>query len=306
MKFFKRAQHSGFLIPDFSHSVKHFEHSNCKILDGKILSANFVEQAQKLRLGKKIPCLSVILVGEDPASQVYVNNKIKIFKESGFESQSFFISSSDANEEHLCNLIDKLNHDKNVDGILVQLPLPKHLNTEKILNCIFPKKDVDGFLAHNLGNLATGELNSAIACTPFGIMAMLFSYGINPSGKNAVVVGRSNIVGKPMSLLLLSVDATVTMAHSKTQNLKEICKNADILVAAAGQPELIRQDFVKPGSVVIDVGIHRKVDGKLCGDVHQDVKKIASAMSPVPGGVGPMTIAMLMLNTALAAWEYHS
>lgn len=290
-------------MPDFSSTVKNFEQSNCKILDGKILSANFVKQAQNLRLGKKVPCLAVILAGDDPASQVYVNNKIKIFKESGFESQSFFISNSEATEEKLFHIIEKLNLDKNVDGILVQLPLPKGLNTEKILNYISPSKDVDGFLAHNLGSLATGEFNSAIACTPFGVMAMLYTYGINPSGKNAVVVGRSNIVGKPMSLLLLSADATVTIAHSKTQNLKEICKNADILIAAAGQPEMITKDFVKPGSIVIDVGIHRKVDGKLCGDVHHDVRSVASAMSPVPGGVGPMTIAMLMLNTALAAWE---
>ncbi len=303
MKFFKRAQQSGFIIPDFSSSVKKFEQSNCKILDGKSLSANFVEQAQNLRLGKKIPCLAVILAGEDPASQVYVNNKIKIFKESGFESQSFFISISDSTEEKLFNIISKLNQDENVDGILVQLPLPKGLNTEKILNYISPKKDVDGFLAHNLGSLATGEFNSAIACTPFGVMTMLYTYGINPSKKHAVVIGRSNIDGKPMSLLLLSADATVTIAHSKTQNLKEICKSADILIAAAGQPEMITKDFVKPEAVVIDVGIHRKVNGKLCGDVHQDVKSVASAMSPVPGGVGPMTIAMLMLNTALSAWE---
>ncbi len=303
MKFFKRAQQSGFIIPDFSNTVKNFEQSNCKILDGKSLSANFVGQAQKLRLGKKVPCLAVILAGEDPASQVYVNNKIKIFKDSGFESQSFFISISDAKEEKFFDIISKLNLDENVDGILVQLPLPKGLNTEKILNYISPKKDVDGFLAHNLGSLATGEFNSAIACTPLGIMAMLYTYGIDPSKKHAVVIGRSNIVGKPMSLLLLSADATVTIAHSKTQNLKEICKNADILIAAAGQPEMVTKDFVKPDAVVIDVGIHRKVNGKLCGDVQQDVKSVASAMSPVPGGVGPMTIAMLMLNTALSAWE---
>lgn len=303
MKFFKRAQQSGFVIPDFSSTIKNFEQSNCKILDGKALSVNFIEQAQKLRLGKKIPCLAVILAGEDPASQVYVNNKIKIFKESGFESQSFFISNSEATEEKLFTIIENLNNDININGILVQLPLPKSLNTEKILNYISPKKDVDGFLAHNLGSLATGEFHSAIACTPFGIMVMLATYGINPSGKNAVVVGRSNIVGKPMGLLLLSANATVTIAHSKTQNLKEICKNADILIAAAGQPEMITKDFVKPGAIIIDVGIHRKVDGKLCGDVHHDARTVASAISPVPGGVGPMTIAMLMLNTALSAWE---
>ena len=195
-----------------------------------------------------------------------------------------------------------MNFDGNVDGILVQLPLPKKLNSEKILNTIIPQKDVDGFQTHNIGSLATGEFNGAIACTPFGIMAMLYSYGITISGKNAVVIGRSNIVGKPMGLLLLSADATVTLAHSKTKNLNEICKNADILVAAAGQSQMITKDFIKPGAIVIDVGIHRKENGKLCGDVHDNVKEIASALSPVPGGVGPMTIAMLMVNTAIAAW----
>ncbi|APJ05102.1 bifunctional methylenetetrahydrofolate dehydrogenase/methenyltetrahydrofolate cyclohydrolase [Silvanigrella aquatica] len=276
------------------------------MLDGKILSANFVEQSQNLRRDKKIPCLAVILIGEDSASKVYVNNKIKIFKEAGFESKSFLISSDEAHEEKIIELIQTLNHDKQIDGILVQLPLPKGLNTEKILNSITLSKDVDGFLAHNLGSLATGEFKNAIACTPFGIMAMLFTYGIPLSGKNAVVVGRSNIVGKPMSLLLLSADATVTIAHSKTQNLKQLCQNADILIAAAGQPEFITSEYIKSGAVVIDVGIHRKSDGKLCGDVGFDVKNIAGALTPVPGGVGPMTIAMLMLNTALSAWNKNN
>ncbi|KAB8036095.1 bifunctional methylenetetrahydrofolate dehydrogenase/methenyltetrahydrofolate cyclohydrolase [Silvanigrella paludirubra] len=303
MKFFKRARNSGFIIPDFSNSVKYFDNTKCKILDGKLLSSHFVTQAQNLRSGRKIPCLAVILAGDNPASQVYVNNKIKIFKEAGFESQSFFISKEESTEKKLFQTIDMLNKDDNVDGILVQLPLPNGLNTENILNRILPQKDVDGFLAHNLGTLATGELNSAIACTPFGVMALLYAYGIDPSGKNTVVIGRSNIVGKPMSLLLLSADATVTIAHSKTQNLIQICQNADILVAAAGQPEMVTKDFIKKDAIVIDVGIHRKENRKLCGDTHQNVKEIASALTPVPGGVGPMTIAMLMLNTALAAWN---
>ena len=291
------------MIPDFSNSEKYFENTNCKILDGKLLSNHFVAQAQNLRSARKIPCLAVILAGDNPASQVYVKNKIKIFNEAGFQSQSFFIHKDESNYEKLFQIIDKLNCDNNVDGILVQLPLPKNLNTEIILNRILPQKDVDGFLAHNLGTLATGELNSAIACTPFGVMALLYAYGINPSGKNVVVIGRSNIVGKPMSLLLLSADATVTMCHSKTQNLKQFCQNADILIAAAGQPEMVTKEFIKPNAVVIDVGIHKKENGKLCGDVHSNVTEIASAISPVPGGVGPMTIAMLMLNTALAAWN---
>lgn len=303
MKFFKRARESGFVIPDFSNSVKYFENTNCKILDGKMLSTHFVTQAQNLRAEKKIPCLAVILAGDNPASQVYVNNKIKIFKEAGFESQSFFIPKEEASEKKLFQMIDELNLDSNVDGILIQLPLPNGLNTDKILNRILPQKDVDGFLAHNIGTLATGELNSAIACTPFGVMTLLYAYGINPSGKNAVVIGRSNIVGKPMSLLLLTSDATVTIAHSKTQNLAHICRNADIIIAAAGQPEMVTKDFIKKDAIIVDVGIHRKENGKLCGDVDQSVKEIASAITPVPGGVGPMTIAMLMLNTALAAWN---
>ncbi|WP_425483334.1 bifunctional 5,10-methylenetetrahydrofolate dehydrogenase/5,10-methenyltetrahydrofolate cyclohydrolase [Fluviispira multicolorata] len=271
-------------------------------MDGKTLSTNLISQAKTLKDGKKVPCLAVILAGENPASHVYVKNKIKIFKEAGFDSQSYIISSDEISEEKIISLILSLNKDKNVDGILVQLPLPKTINTEKILNAISPHKDVDGFLAHSIGTLATGEFTNAIACTPFGILAMLVSYGIEISGKNSVVVGRSNIVGKPMSLLLLSSDATVTMAHSKTKDLKQICKNADILIAAAGQPELIDKSYIKENAVIIDVGIHRKENGKLCGDVHSNVKEIAYSLSPVPGGVGPMTIAMLMLNTALAAW----
>ncbi len=302
MKFFSRAQKTGFVIPDLSKTAAFYEGTNCKIMNGKALSAQFISQAQTLRNGKKIPCLAVILAGDNPASHVYVKNKIKIFNEAGFESQSFYLSSADTSEEKIISIIHKLNNDKNVDGILVQLPLPKNVNVEKILNEILPEKDVDGFLAQSIGSLATGEFTHAIACTPFGVLAMLYSYGVEISGKNAVVVGRSNIVGKPMSLLLLSADATVTIAHSKTKQLKEICQNADILIAAIGKPEFIDKSYIKKNAVVVDVGIHRKENGKLCGDVHTNVTEVAQALSPVPGGVGPMTIAMLMLNTALAAW----
>ncbi|MES2614989.1 MAG: bifunctional 5,10-methylenetetrahydrofolate dehydrogenase/5,10-methenyltetrahydrofolate cyclohydrolase [Bdellovibrionota bacterium] len=281
-----------------------FENSSCQILDGKLLSQHFVQQAKMLVSQKKIvPKLAVILVGENPASQVYVNNKIKLFREAGFESQSYFYKGNEISEQALIECIEALNHDEGVHGILIQLPLPAHFNQDKILSAISAKKDVDGFLAQNIGALACGHFSQAIACTPFGVMALLYSYGIPVEGRHAVVVGRSNIVGKPMGLLLLGANATVTFAHSKTSNLKEICQSADILIAAAGKPELITKDFVKPGCVVVDVGIHKKSDGKLCGDVHQNAREVASAMSPVPGGVGPMTIAMLMVNTSLAAWN---
>ncbi|WGL59477.1 bifunctional 5,10-methylenetetrahydrofolate dehydrogenase/5,10-methenyltetrahydrofolate cyclohydrolase [Pigmentibacter sp. JX0631] len=303
MKAFKRAESNGFIIPDLTLESAYFENTNCKILDGKKLSNNFVQQSQALISARKIPCLAVILVGSDPASKVYVNNKIKIFKEAGFLSKSFILNEADYSEQDIINLIISLNKDENIDGILVQLPLPKKYNSINILNTIDSHKDVDGFLAHNMGSLATGEFNTAIACTPFGVMVLLHAYGIQLAGKHAVVIGRSNIVGKPMGLLLLSDDATVTLAHSKTKNLKEICKSADVIVAAAGQPEILTSDYVSNGAIVVDVGIHRKIDGKLCGDVHSSVKEKASALTPVPGGVGPMTIAMLLLNTALSAWD---
>lgn len=303
MKAFKRAQDSGFILPDFSSEVRYFENTQCRILDGKNLSNNLISQAQQLRDNRKIPCLAVILIGNNPASQVYVNNKIKIFKEAGFLSKSFFLSETDTSQEQIIKLIYELNDNPEIDGILVQLPLPQKYQAEHILTAIAPAKDVDGFLAHNMGSLATGELNTAVACTPFGIMVMLHAYGIDLRGKHAVVIGRSNIVGKPMGLLLLTDDATVTISHSKTKNLTQICKSADIVIAAAGQPEMLTKDYISPNTVVIDVGIHRKADGKLCGDVHPNVKEVAGALSPVPGGVGPMTIAMLLLNTALAAWQ---
>ncbi len=303
MKAFNRAQNAGFILPSLVNEIKYFPDTNCKILDGKILSSHFINQAQLLRNNRKSPCLAVLLIGDNPASKVYVNNKIKIFKEAGFLSETFFLAEAETSEKQVIQLLEQLNTNINIDGILVQLPLPKKYNSEAILNSIAPQKDVDGFLAHNMGSLATGELNTAIACTPFGIMAMLHSYGVSISGKHAVVIGRSNIVGKPMGLLLLTDDATVTIAHSKTQNLNKICKEADIVIAAAGQPEMITKDYISPNTVIIDVGIHRKNDGKLCGDVNPNVKEVASALSPVPGGVGPMTIAMLMLNTALAAWN---
>lgn len=270
------------------------------IIDGKLLSQSIKDQLKvkvsnfEQEKGRKIK-LAVILVGENPASQVYVKNKIKACEYVGIESLSF-VMPTDSSQSDVEELICTLGTDNNVDGILVQLPLPKHLDEEKILNLIPAGKDVDGFLAENIGNLAMNN-PSTVACTPAGIMEMLKSTGVDLSGKNAVVVGRSNIVGKPIAMLLLNANCTVTICHSKTSNLKEICSTADILVAAIGRPEFITGDMVKDGAIVIDVGINRTENG-LKGDVHfESVEKKASFITPVPGGVGPMTIAMLMENT---------
>lgn len=275
------------------------------LIDGKALAAQLRgeirEQAENFRKqrGKDIG-LAVILVGEDPASQVYVRNKIKACEEVGVKSFSYHLPA-ETTEQQLVSLIDELVASDNVHGILVQLPLPKHLNERAVLAHIPPAKDVDGFCAENVGNLAMNR-TTIVACTPFGVMKMLEKYGIDPKGKNAVVLGRSNIVGKPMAMLLLNADATVTVCHSKTKNLKEICAAADILVVAIGRAKFITADMVKEGAVVIDVGMDRDENGKLCGDVDfEHVKDKASYITPVPGGVGPMTITMLLYNTVIAA-----
>ena len=274
------------------------------IIDGKQIAQN-VKEELKSKVGDFLNkynhqiTLAVILVGENPASKVYVKNKITATEYVGMKSLSFHMPEN-ATQEEVENLIDSLSNDKGVDGILVQLPLPKHLDENKILSKIPADKDVDGFLAQNVGNLLLGQ-PATVACTPFGVIKMLKSQNIELCGKNAVVIGRSNIVGKPMALLLLQENCTVTICHSKTQNLKEVCKNADILIAAIGRPEFVKGDMVKPGAVVIDVGINRTEKG-LVGDVDfEQVKDIASYISPVPGGVGPMTIAMLLENTYLCA-----
>lgn len=244
--------------------------------------------------------LAVVLVGENPASQVYVRNKIKACEEVGIKSYAEYLPA-DSTEECVENLVKKLVADKNIDGILVQLPLPKHLDAEKILKLIPAEKDVDGFSEENTGKLCMGE-DCLVACTPNGVMQMIERYGIETRGKRAVVVGRSNIVGKPMAMLLLNADATVTVCHSKTENLKKECLNADILVAAIGKAKFITADMVKDGAVVIDVGMNRDGNGRLCGDVDfENVKEKCSYITPVPGGVGPMTITMLMYNTLQAA-----
>lgn len=277
-----------------------------QIIDGKRIS-----QEMKDELREKVAALkekgvegtlAVIQVGNDPASSVYVNNKKKACEYIGIRSLAYELPE-ETTEKELLALIEKLNKDDTVNGILVQLPVPKHIDEEKIIKTISPKKDVDGFHPENVGNLVTGGAGF-VSCTPAGIIQLLKRSGISIEGKNCVVIGRSNIVGKPMALLMLRENATVTVAHSRTKDLKSICKQADILIVAIGKPRFITADYVKEGAVVIDVGIHREakqVDGKtvnkLCGDVNYDeVAEHTSAITPVPGGVGPMTIAMLMNN----------
>lgn len=275
---------------------------NAKLIDGKAISAKKREEIrQKSELfeketGRKI-CLAVVLIGNDPASEVYVRNKIRGCEATNIKSLSYTLPAT-ITQAQAEEVVRALAVDDAVDGILVQLPLPAGLNETKILNLIPPEKDVDGFHPVNVGNLVLGK-ESIVACTPMGVMTMLHEYGVKISEKNAVVIGRSNIVGKPMALLLLRENATVTVCHSKTKNLKEICKNADILVAAIGRPAFVTADMVKEGAVVIDVGINR-VDGKLKGDVDfEKVGEKASYITPVPGGVGPMTITTLLENTYL-------
>ncbi|RUT47757.1 bifunctional methylenetetrahydrofolate dehydrogenase/methenyltetrahydrofolate cyclohydrolase FolD [Paenibacillus anaericanus] len=246
------------------------------------------------------PGLAVVLVGEDPASQVYVRNKEKACQDLGFYSEVHRLPAS-TSEEDLLVLVDKLNHQDSIHGILVQLPLPQHIHEKSVIDAISVKKDVDGFHPVNVGNLMIGD-DSLLPCTPAGVIELIKRAGIDISGKHAVVIGRSNIVGKPVSLLLQRENATVTMCHSRTANMKELTKQADILVVAIGRANFVDASFVKPGAVVIDVGMNRLDNGKLAGDVDfESVKEISGPITPVPGGVGPMTITMLMMNTVLAA-----
>ena len=279
-----------------------------KIIDGKVISAAVKERVKKggAELNKKgiTVGLAVIIVGEDPASKIYVANKKKACEELGIISEEYALPAN-TTEEELLKLVDELNHKKSINGILCQLPLPSHLDEKLIINSILPEKDVDAFHPANVGRIMIGDFDF-VPCTPAGIMEMLAYENINPEGKTCVVIGRSNIVGKPMAMLLLHKNGTVTVCHSRTQNLKEICSKADILVAAVGKAKFVTADMVKDGAVVIDVGMNR-VDGKLYGDVDYDeVAKKASAITPVPGGVGPMTIAMLMQNTLTAAKKQNN
>lgn len=270
-----------------------------KIIDGKLISAQIRQECKEkvaaLKQEGKEVCLVVVQVGEDPASSVYVRNKIKACEEIGIVSKSYKLEEN-TTEEELLQLIDTLNKDNSVNGILVQLPLPKHMDEKTITQAISPKKDVDGFHNESVGALVLGQ-EGFLSCTPAGIIQLLKRSNIEIEGKHCVIVGRSNIVGKPMALLLLRENATVTICHSKTKNLKEMTKQGDIVVAAIGKPKFFDETYIKDGAVVIDVGIHRDENGKLCGDVDfQKVEDKASAITPVPGGVGPMTIAMLMDN----------
>ena len=275
-----------------------------KILDGKAVSLKVKEsvkvRADELKKFGVEPTLAVVLVGEDKASQTYVRAKEKACNEYGIKSVAHRLSENTTQNELLA-LINVLNLDDSIHGILVQLPLPKHIDTNVVLAAIDPRKDVDGFHAVNVGKLVSG-LDGFVPCTPLGVMEILKEYGIDVAGLNSVVIGRSNIVGKPMANLLLNASATVTVTHSKTTNLKEICKNADLIVAAIGKPFFLKADMVKDGAVIVDVGINRLDDGRLVGDVDFDeVAPKCSYITPVPGGVGPMTIAMLLNNTILAA-----
>ncbi len=276
-----------------------------QIIDGKLISSQIKDEVKErvaaLKAKGREVTLAVVLVGEDPASQVYVNNKKKACEYCGINSKSFELPES-TSEAELLKLIDELNNDAAIDGILVQLPLPKGIDEDKVIMAIDPAKDVDGFHISNVGSLCVGR-KGLVSCTPAGIIELLKRYNITVEGKECVVIGRSNIVGKPMALLLLRENGTVTVCHSRTKDLKDVTKRADILVVAIGKPKFIDGSYVKDGAVVIDVGIHRNEEGKLCGDVDFDsVKDKTFAITPVPGGVGPMTIAMLM-NNCVAAVE---
>lgn len=274
------------------------------LIDGKLVSAyikdTVKEKTAELKVAGKEITLAVIIVGDDPASRVYVNNKKKACEYVGFRSLEYALPA-ETTEDELISLIEKLNNDSSVNGILCQLPVPAHINDEKVIDAISPEKDVDGFSKINVGKLWVGDYDLA-ACTPMGVMELLRYYNIEISGKNCVIIGRSNIVGKPMAALLLEENGTVTVCHSRTKNLAEVTTKADILVAAVGRAGFVTADMVKEGAVVIDVGINRNASGKLCGDVDfENVKEKVSYITPVPGGCGPMTIALLMKNTLIAA-----
>ncbi len=275
-----------------------------QIIDGKAVSKAVKEkvklECEELKQKGVTPGLAVIIVGEDPASQVYVRNKENACAECGFYSKKYALSA-DTTQEELNNLVKELNNDDKINGILCQLPLPKHLDDKEVINLIDPIKDVDAFHPVNVGAIMIGDYNF-LPCTPAGVMELIHSTGVDVCGKKAVVIGRSNIVGKPQAMLLLHENATVEITHSKTQNLSEVTSSADILVAAIGKAKFVTADMVKEGAVVIDVGMNRDENGKLCGDVDlENVKDKCSFITPVPGGVGPMTISMLMKNTLTAA-----
>lgn len=275
--------------------------NRAKIIDGKAIAETIrAEIAAEVSALSVKPGLAVIMVGDDPASAVYVRNKQRACRQAGMVSENYSLPENSTTDEVIA-LINQLNASETIHGILVQLPLPAHLDEERIVAAVSPEKDVDGFAMENIGRLSSGNPRFA-SCTPMGVMELLHRTGINPAGKECVVVGRSNIVGKPMAMLLLNADATVTVCHSKTADLAAVCRRADILIAAVGRPEFIAGDMIKDGAVVIDVGTNRTEDGRLVGDVNfEAAADRADWITPVPGGVGPMTIAMLLRNTLLAA-----
>ncbi|PKM68233.1 MAG: bifunctional methylenetetrahydrofolate dehydrogenase/methenyltetrahydrofolate cyclohydrolase FolD [Firmicutes bacterium HGW-Firmicutes-19] len=276
-----------------------------EILDGKWLSSTIREKLKEkteLLKGVRLPQLVVVLVGDDPASHTYVNAKEKACKDVGFISKVHRLTADITNEE-LLSLIKSLNEDETVDGILVQMPIPKHLDSKAVILTIDPEKDVDGFHPINVGKLHSNE-KTFVPCTPLGVMELLKAYNIDVSGMNTVVLGRSHLVGRPVAQLLVNANATVTICHSRSKHIDEICRRADLIVAAVGVPHFVKKDWVKKGAIVVDVGIHRTEDNKIIGDVVAEVMDVASYMTPVPRGVGPMTIAMLLSNT-FDAYEQH-
>ncbi|NGZ74172.1 bifunctional methylenetetrahydrofolate dehydrogenase/methenyltetrahydrofolate cyclohydrolase FolD [Saccharibacillus alkalitolerans] len=282
--------------------------TTAQIISGKQVSdeirQNLKTEVEGLAAQGCVPGLAVVLVGEDPASQVYVRNKAKACEDLGFYSEVHRLDA-DTSQEDLLALVHKLNGQTDINGILVQLPLPEHIEEKAVINAISPEKDVDGFHPVNVGNLVIGD-DSLLPCTPAGVIELIKHTGIEMSGKHAVVIGRSNIVGKPVSLLLQRENATVTMCHSRTANMKELTRQADILVVAVGRANFVDASYIKPGAVVIDVGINRLETGKLAGDVDfESASTVSGPITPVPGGVGPMTITMLMKNTLLAAKRAH-
>ena len=275
-----------------------------KIIDGKAISAavlaDVAAEVKELKEKSIVPGLAVIIVGDDPASRVYVNNKKRACANAGIYSEEFALPA-DTTQDELLALVASLNGRSDINGILCQLPLPAHIDDKAVIAAISPMKDVDAFHAANVGHIMIGDYNF-LPCTPAGVMELLRRSGVEAAGKNCVVIGRSNIVGKPMAMLLVHANGTVTICHSRTRNLKEVCAGADILVAAVGKAKFVTADMVKPGAAVIDVGMNRDENGKLCGDVdYEAVEPVAGWITPVPGGVGPMTIAMLMKNTLMAA-----
>lgn len=278
------------------------------IINGKEVSAkvkaSVASEVENLKNKGITVGLAVVIVGDDPASKIYVRNKKKNCEAVGIYSEEYALAA-DTTQEQLLSLVDKLNNDPKINGILVQSPVPGHIDEMAVVEAISPFKDVDAFHAYNVGKIMMGDYQF-LPCTPAGVIELIKSTGIDISGKNCVVIGRSNIVGKPMAMLLLHENGTVTICHSRTKNLKEICVSADILVSAVGRSDFVKADMVKPGAVVIDVGMNRDKDGKLCGDVdYENVEPVASYITPVPGGVGPMTIAMLLKNTVTAAKQQN-